>query len=548
MELSKNTKKTKFQEKIAKSVVYFFVFLTLAILAWIIAYILFRGFIYRNEVSYQFLNIKETNIRTLDYPDVEFLFFVNKNVRVKDLTLEQLRKLYTKKIKENWGDYTGQNLYVKAAYLTEIGSYAKAAKQFLLGSEGKYSRYAKQISTSNKIIEYVASTPGGIGYIQSKNAHLLKNKNVKIVPIRRMSVIVNKSVRKIIDNKQIQELTTDQISEIFTGKIENWQEVGGINLPVWPIIITNDPVYLSIFNSVVKKSAKLNTRVKIVNRLEELIKEIETREGTVGLCYYNDIDINNDEFFEVMEINRIEAGLNLTWHYLVEAPARSGKWGGISTIIINTFFLIIFTLLFSTPIGVLAAIYFVEYSKQTRWIYILRMGTETLAGIPSIVFGLFGFIFFVSICGMGIGFISATLSVTMMVLPTIIRTSEEALKAVPMSYREGSLALGATKFETIMKVVIPAASPGILTGVILAVGRTVGETAVLIYTLGSNYELVRGPSSSARVLSLHLYSMFSEAISFDRSFATGAILIIIVLLVNYSTTKLIGRLQKMAGS
>jgi phosphate transport system permease protein len=239
--------------------------------------------------------------------------------------------------------------------------------------------------------------------------------------------------------------------------------------------------------------------------------------------------------------------MNLTIHYLIEAPARSGAWGGVSTIIINTFFLILFTLIFSTPIGILGAIYLVEYARQGRMVKILRLGTETLAGIPSIVFGLFGSIFFVNMLGMGIGFISATLSVTMMILPTIVRTTEEALKAVPDSFREGSLALGATKLQTIRRVVLPAATPGILTGIILAVGRTVGETAVLIYTLGSNYELVRGPSSSARVLSLHLYNMFAEAISFDRTFATGAILVFIVLLVNYSTTKLIGRMNAMAG-
>jgi phosphate transport system permease protein len=135
----------------------------------------------------------------------------------------------------------------------------------------------------------------------------------------------------------------------------------------------------------------------------------------------------------------------------------------------------------------------------------------------------------------------------MMILPTIVRTSEEALKSVPMSYREGSLALGANKLQTIFKVTLPAAIPGILTGIILGVGRVVGETAVLLYTLGSNYELVRGPSSSARVLSLHLYALFSEAISYERAFATGAILVFIILIVNFSTTKLISRVNRMAG-
>ena len=243
----------------------------------------------------------------------------------------------------------------------------------------------------------------------------------------------------------------------------------------------------------------------------------------------------------LLEIRRIEKGRNLTIRFLIEAPARSGQWGGISTIIINTLFLILFTLLFSVPIGVFAAIYMVEYAKQGRLMGVLRMGTETLAGIPSIVFGLFGHLFFVRILGFGIGFLSSTLTVTLMILPTLIRTAEEALKAVPLSFREGSLALGATKLQTTLRVTLPAAYPGILTGIILSLGRTVGETAVLLYTLGSSYELVRGPSSSARVLSLHLYMLFSEALSFERAFATGAVLVFIILIVNYATTRIISR-------
>uniref|UniRef100_UPI0026379C6B phosphate ABC transporter permease PstA n=1 Tax=Oceanispirochaeta sp. TaxID=2035350 RepID=UPI0026379C6B len=266
--------------------------------------------------------------------------------------------------------------------------------------------------------------------------------------------------------------------------------------------------------------------------------------GAVALSPYASLAEYELSFVPVL---RHESGRNLPWHFIVEAPARSGQWGGISYIIINTFVLILFTILFSTPLGVMAAIYMVEYAKQGRVLRLLRMGSDTLAGIPSIVFGLFGFIFFVRILGMGIGFISSTLTVTLMVLPTIIRTTEEALKSVPPSLREGSLALGATKLQTIAKVVLPAASPGILTGIILAVGRTVGETAVLIYTLGSNYDLVSGPSSSARVLSLHLYMLFSEAVSFDRTFATAAVLVIIILMTNLTTTRVLKQFNKNSG-
>jgi phosphate transport system permease protein len=221
--------------------------------------------------------------------------------------------------------------------------------------------------------------------------------------------------------------------------------------------------------------------------------------------------------------------------------------GGISTIIINTVMMIALTLLFSTPIGVGAALYLNEYAKQGRLLRILRYSTETLAAIPSIIFGLFGYILFVNMLKMGIGLLSGTLTVTIMILPTIIRTSEEAFKTVPMSYREGSLALGATKWQTMTGVVVPAAAPGIITGVILGIGRAVGETAAILFTMGSSYGLAHSLSDSARVLSLHLYILAKEGISFERAFATGAILIFIVLIVNYTTTKLIGRMNRLKG-
>ena len=192
-----------------------------------------------------------------------------------------------------------------------------------------------------------------------------------------------------------------------------------------------------------------------------------------------------------------------------------------------------------------AAIYLTEYTRQGRLVRILRFGTETLAGIPSIIFGLFGFIVFVTLLRFGIGLLSGTLTLTMMLLPTIIRTAEEAIRSAPIALREGSLALGATKWQTTVRVVVPTAVPGILTGVLLAIGRAVGETAALLFTMGTDYRLVEGLRSSARVLSVHLYYLLKEGISFDKAFATGTILVIIVLVVNLVTTRLIGRMNLM---
>jgi phosphate transport system permease protein len=179
---------------------------------------------------------------------------------------------------------------------------------------------------------------------------------------------------------------------------------------------------------------------------------------------------------------------------------------------------------------------------------ILRLSIETLAGIPSIIFGLFGMLFFVNILGWGIGLISGVLTLTLMILPTIIRTSEEALKTVAQGLREGSLALGATKMQTVLRVVLPAASPGILTGLLLAMGRAVGETAALIFTMGSSYDLVSGLTSSTRTLAVHIYLIIAEGISLDRAFATATVLILIILFMNTVATKIIGRFNSRSGT
>lgn len=544
MIISAHTRKTKRQEKIARGFIWAFVILTIVVLAWIILYVLFRGFYYRNEVTYQVTDIQEEQL-VLNREIGPVLFIVHPKVRVDDLTMEDLRTIYTKARKENWGPYTKQDMRVETFVLRTGASFSGAVRDFIEGPEAEINKYATAVADVDGMIEKVAATQGSIGFIPASAAGTL-GRRVKIVPIRRISAVVHPSVKEIVDNVQMQELTPEQLESIFRGEIENWREVGGLDLPVRPVLPPADAAHTAIHEKLLREGGFADT-VRRSGSFDEFIQVMRTTPGAVGLCLYDEAAESGDEL-PIEEVMRTESGMNLTIHYLIEAPARSGAWGGVSTIIINTFFLILFTLVFSTPIGVLGAIYLVEYAKQGRMVKVLRLGTETLAGIPSIVFGLFGSIFFVNILGLGIGFISATLTVTMMILPTIIRTTEEALKAVPDTFREGSLALGATKLQTIRRVVVPAASPGILTGIILAVGRTVGETAVLIYTLGSNYELVRGPSSSARVLSLHLYNMFAEAISFDRTFATGAILIFIVLLVNYSTTKMIGRMNRMAGN
>ena len=201
--------------------------------------------------------------------------------------------------------------------------------------------------------------------------------------------------------------------------------------------------------------------------------------------------------------------------------------------IINTIIMVFLTLLLAVPIGIAAAIYLVEYSKRnSKLVKVIRLTTETLAGIPSIVFGLFGFIVFVLLLKWGNSLLAGVLTLTMMVLPTIVRTTEEALLAVPDMFREGSYGLGAGKLRTIFVIVLPAAIPGILSGVILAIGRIVGESAALIFTAGTVAEVPKSLFSSTRTLAVHMYSLLNEGLYTNQAYATAVILLVIVLIIN----------------
>lgn len=201
--------------------------------------------------------------------------------------------------------------------------------------------------------------------------------------------------------------------------------------------------------------------------------------------------------------------------------------------IINTVTMTLLSLLFAVPIGVCSAIYLVEYAKRgNRLVAVIRVTAETLSGIPSIVYGLFGYLIFVIACGFSYSMLSGALTLSIMILPTIMRTTEEALKSVPDSYREGSFGLGAGRLRTVFKIVLPSAMPGILSGVILAIGRIVGETAALIYTSGTVAGIPSSLLASGRTLSVHMYALLSEGLYTEQAYATAVILLLMVLLIN----------------
>lgn len=237
---------------------------------------------------------------------------------------------------------------------------------------------------------------------------------------------------------------------------------------------------------------------------------------------------------------------SVNWNFLTTVTSARNGTTGIAGNIVNTLYIIIITLLIATPVGIGSAIYLNEYAKPGRLVRLIEFTTETLAGIPSIIFGLFGMVFFGITFGFGYSVITGALTLTLMILPLITRNTQEALKTVPESYRSGALGLGTTKWHMIRSILLPSAMPGIITGVILAIGRIVGESAALLFTAGSGYYLPKNGQffnklfESGGTLTVQLYLSMSKG-QYDIAFGIAVVLLLIVLLINVITKLLTGR-------
>lgn len=235
---------------------------------------------------------------------------------------------------------------------------------------------------------------------------------------------------------------------------------------------------------------------------------------------------------------------HISWEFLTTSPKDFGAEGGILPMIVSTIYVTFFAVLIATPIGVGSAIYLYEYAGEGKFVKAIRFCSESLASLPSIIFGLFGLAFFVEFLNLGWCILSASLTLAIMAMPTIMRTAENALEAVPPNYREGSLGMGATRWQTIENVIVPAAIPGIITGVILGMARAIEETAAIMYTVGSSTAIPITIFDPARPLPLHLYMLATEGISIPNTFATATVLIVIILAITISTNYLVDRYQK----
>ncbi len=232
---------------------------------------------------------------------------------------------------------------------------------------------------------------------------------------------------------------------------------------------------------------------------------------------------------------------SVTWEFLTQPTKAMGREGGIFPSIIGTLLVTLVAISIATPLGIGTALYLTEYTRGGWTRRIISFGADCLAGVPSIIFGLFGFIFFVITLKLGWSILSGGLTLSVMILPTIIRTSEEAIKAVPRSYREISYSLGVGKIDTILKIVMPTAFPGIATGIILGIGRAVSETAAVIFTAGSSLNMPTDLFSSTRTLAVHFYILAREGISMSKAYGTATVLIISILIINFVAYRLMHR-------
>ncbi|MDC0611943.1 phosphate ABC transporter permease PstA [Vibrio sp.] len=235
---------------------------------------------------------------------------------------------------------------------------------------------------------------------------------------------------------------------------------------------------------------------------------------------------------------------HVDWNFITDNYTRTGEEHGIYPMIISTIYMVVASIAVAAPLGIMTAIYLTEYAKVgSRLVKVIRFCTESLAGIPSIIFGLFGMTFFVAILGFGFSILSGALTLSILILPVIIRTTEEALMAVPSTYREGSYGLGASKIYTIWRLILPSAIPGILTSIILSIGRVIGESAPVFLTAGMVARIPDSIMDSGRTLTVHLYKLTTELFTveeWNQAYGTATVLIVVVLVINM-VTKLIAR-------
>ena len=548
---SRHTVTVRRWNQIAKSGLWLAAGLTLTVLTLIVGYILVNGFYTRSLKQEPVASIAEDAVTVGGgYPDVEFSVLVHRSLRLRDLAYDDLRDIYSGE-NRYWGFLTGQDRDVRAAVWTGDPRFEEALADYLVLESAALPDPIVGVSTVEALRAHLDESTGAVAVAPTEIARDVDD--ARVLPIRQYSVAINENVTELVDGRRLRSIDETQIPELVSGGIDDWSEVsqnartrgegGGVRITMIRLSEEASAAYRSAQKAFAKDSPRDGIRsTPSVQAAAEILRETKGGFALVRRPETIRLDI------PVIDIRFVRHSANLRPSFLWKSPSRAGEVGGISTIILNTLAVIVFVVLIATPIGVAAAIYLVEYAKQGRLLIMLRIGTDTLAGVPSIIFGLFGLVFFSQALGFQTGLLAGSLTLTLMILPTIVRTAEEAFLSVPSSHREGSLALGATKMQTIFRVVFPSAVPGILTGVILGIGRAVGETAAVLFTMGSNLALLSSLNSPLRVLSVHLYLLVRETISIPNAFATATILVLLVLIINTTARRLINHVNSGAGT
>lgn len=453
------------------------------ILVVILGYIAFRG-LYSSK---QYDSVVVPKLSSKETPVV---VLVDSDNRMQRITYPDLRDLYSGKVfslRRLTGVDSEVRLYIERGLESLVMDYFGLDSNLLAKS-------GAVVATRDEILAEVTNGRGGIALVFPESTST-KLRGAEFLQIEDKVLAVHPSVMELVENVRLTSVPQDRIEELLSGTLTNWTDLGGQQLPI--VVV--------------------------------LPEDLSDTPGAVALISYAEAERMQ---YATLKVNAVSRSRNLRLAYLFDSPVESGKYGGISTIIGNTLLMVFFTILIAGPLGIGAAAFLVEYPHNKRLLSIIRSGVDVLAGIPSIIFGLFGLLVFVQLLGWSFSLASGSMTIAIMILPTIIRTSEEAIRSVPRSVIEASIALGATKVETIWKVVLPTASPGITTGIILAIGRAVGETAALIYTIGSSTGFATSPLDSARVLAMHIFLTITEGQSFDRAFASALVLVVLVLFIN----------------
>lgn len=477
----------KHSNQIALILIKLFSAISIAILVIILAFLLYRGLRYSNR--------KEIKVIPIESINNDFNIYVNKSSKIENLDWFTLQSMAKGRVRN-------------------LRTISKVNEKFNLYIDKRVSDKFFTYFESDQVDKFIIKDSSDINYKEDKGGMIVLPINESTPPnYRRINVfdnvlVVNKEVTKLLNNRKIGAITLDQIEALKNNEIDNWNTLNGPNLT---------PIYIESAS----ESSLINNP------------------GSFSIIRAN--DFYKMENVDLLSVVYIKSGWNISIDYLLSKAEESGSFGGISSIIINTLIMIILVILISTPIGIGAAVYLSQYAKKGRFNTIIRSGIDLLAGVPSIIFGLFGMLIFVVLFGWSFSLISGSLTLSLMILPTIIRTSEESINSVDKSMIFASRGLGATKIETIFKIVLPAAKNGILTGIILAVGRALGETAALVFTIGSSTDIASNLTSSSRVLAQHIYLTIIEGQSIDQAFSAALVLIILELIINSIAKKMMNK-------